>query len=94
MYLTLINFSLLLLLFLNGCVNLEKYKRTPTEKKEIRIIKLNKEVKKLDSHDKRLIYKSIKNEIHLYHQKGDEEYKNGYYHDAAKSYELVNSRAT
>ena len=90
MRLLLIHFSLLLLVFFSGCVNLEKYQKNPAEKKEIRIIKLNKEVKKLDSHDKRLIYKSIKNEIRLYHQKGDEEYKNGYYHDAAKSYELVN----
>ncbi|MBA1433532.1 MAG: hypothetical protein FAF04_08080 [Epsilonproteobacteria bacterium] len=85
-----INILLLLLIFLNGCVNLQKYQENPTEKKEIRIIKLNKEVKKLDSHDKRLIYKSIKNEICHYHEKGDEDYKNGYYHDAAKSYELVN----
>lgn len=53
-------------------------------------VNLNKEVKELNAHDKQLIYKSIKNEIRLYHRKGDEDYKNGYYHDALKAYELVN----
>jgi len=74
----------------SGCANLKKEQATPTQKKEIHITKLNKEVKELDSHDKRLIYKSIKNEIRLYHKKGDADYKNGYYYDAAKAYELVN----
>ena len=84
-------FSLILIVTLfSGCINLKQERATPSQKKQIHITKLNKEVKKLDSHDKRLIYKSIKNEIHLYHQKGDEDYKNGYYHDAAKAYELVN----
>jgi len=82
--------SLLIVMLFSGCVNLKKEQATPTQKKEIHITKLNKEVKELDSHDKRLIYKSIKNEIRLYHRKGDADYKNGYYYDAAKAYELVN----
>jgi hypothetical protein len=80
----------LLLIFLTACLPLKQGAATPKQKKKIHINKLNKEVKELDSHDKRLIYKSIKNEIRLYHQKGDEDYKNGYYHDAAEAYELVN----
>jgi hypothetical protein len=78
------------MLTLSGCINLTQEKVTPSQKKKIHITKLNKEVKKLDSHDKRLIYKSIKNEIKLHKMKGDEDYKNGYYYDAIKAYELVN----
>ncbi|MEN4052931.1 MULTISPECIES: tetratricopeptide repeat protein [Sulfurimonas] len=77
-------------LLFSACVNLKQESVTPSQKKEIHVIRLNKEVKELDSHDKRLIYKSIKNEISLYSQKGDEDYKNSYYHDAINAYELVN----
>jgi Tfp pilus assembly protein PilF len=75
---------------MSACVNLQKEDVTPSQKKEIHVIRLNKEVKELDSHDKRLIYRSIKNEISLHSKKGDEDYKNGYYHDAINAYELVN----
>jgi hypothetical protein len=83
--------TLFLLFFsLTACVNVEQKNITPSQKKQSHVIKLNKEVKKLDSHDKRLIYQSIKNEINLYNKKGDEDYKYGYYYDAIKAYELVN----
>jgi Tfp pilus assembly protein PilF len=81
---------LTLTLLMSACVNFERENVTPSQKKEIHVTQLNNEVKELDSHDKRLIYRSIKNEISLYSKKGDEEYKNGYYHDAINAYELVN----
>lgn len=81
---------LILTLFMSGCVNPQREHATPSQKKEIHVTQLKKEVKKLDSHDKRLIYRSIKNDIALYRKKGDEAYKNGYYHDAINAYELVN----
>ncbi|QOP45562.1 tetratricopeptide repeat protein [Sulfurimonas paralvinellae] len=83
-------FSAFLLIFLTACVPLEKKHTTVVQKKQIHITKLNKEVKELDSHDKRLIYKSIKNEIRLHRKMGNEDYKYGYYYDAIKAYELVN----
>jgi tetratricopeptide (TPR) repeat protein len=85
-------FTLLLfiLVTISGCAQVEKKSISPIQKKQIHIKKLNKEVKKLDSHDKRLIYKSIKNEIEHYKNKGDADYNNGYYYDALKAYKLVN----
>ena len=76
--------------FATGCVNLQQDKATPKEKKQIHITKLNKEVRELDTHDKRLIYKSIKHEIQRHRNKGDNDYKYEYYFDAINSYELVN----
>jgi len=79
------------LLLFTSCAHLEEEKKvTPKQKKESHVKKLNKEVTKLDSHDKQLIYRTIKNEINLHKKRGDEDYKHGYYHDAIKAYELVN----
>lgn len=80
----------LLILSISGCATFNEKTITPKQKKQIHVKKLKKEVKKLDSHDKRLIYKAIKNEINLYNKKGDADYKYGYYYDAIKAYELVN----
>ncbi len=89
-------FILPLLVFFSACSSIQekievpKKKKEKKEKKENHVKKLKKEVKKLNSHDKRLIYKSIKNEINLHKKKGDEDYKSGYFYDAIKSYKLVN----
>jgi len=77
-------------LFFAGCINLQKNKATPKEKKQTHILKLNNEVRELDTHDKRLIYKSIKHEIQIHRNKGNSDYKYEYYFDAINAYELVN----
>ncbi|SFV65947.1 hypothetical protein MNB_SM-6-265 [hydrothermal vent metagenome] len=84
-------FFLLFMVFLSACSPMEKKSIAPKQKKKTyNITRLNNEIKELDSYNKRLIYKSIKKEIQRNHKKGDEAYKNGYYYDAVKAYELVN----
>jgi len=89
-------YALIITLTLSNCTNLRndsaKPKQEPKTKasRAIHLKKLNTEVKKLNSHDKRLIYKSIKNEIKIDKQRGDADYCYGYYYDAIKAYELVN----
>jgi tetratricopeptide (TPR) repeat protein len=84
------SFSLLSALLLFGCADKEVKPISKKEQKAIHVKQLKKEVKKLDTHDKRLIYRSIKNDIKLHKQMGDYADKNGYYYDALKNYELVN----
>ncbi|KIM11984.1 MAG: hypothetical protein KU37_03840 [Sulfuricurvum sp. PC08-66] len=44
----------------------------------------------LTPQEKRTIYQNVLNEIEHHSTKGDEYYKEGYYYEAARSYELVN----
>lgn len=78
------------ILFFSSCATLTHEETQLKQNRAIHLKKLNKEVKKLNSHDKRLIYKSIKNEIAIHRKEGDEAYKYGYYYDAINAYELVN----
>ncbi len=80
------------MLTLTGCINLEKEQPSPQTKK-VYIIKLNKEVQELNAEDKQHIYKSIKKGIAHLNKKGNNIYRYGYYYDAIKAYELVNSYA-
>jgi len=80
----------MLTLLLNSCIQLQEIISSPQERKKIHIKKVKQEVQKLDSHDKRVIYRSIKQEIELERDRGDKAYKNGYLHDGINSYELVN----
>jgi len=74
------------LVLFSGCVQYETNQPEPTTE----IVLLSQKVQKLNTHDKKLIYRSIQDEINLYNEKGDEAYEAGYNYDAITSYELVN----
>ena len=78
--------SFISVLFYSGCAHHEAH--NPNKNKEITI--LNQKVKELDINDKKLIYRSIKNDINRYMKEGNEAYKRGNNHDAMIAYELVN----
>lgn len=79
--------SLLTLFLLTGCID-EYTQPTPEPKTEI--VLLSQKVQELNTEDKRLIYRSIQNEINIHNEKGDEAYESGYNYDAIVAYELVN----
>jgi hypothetical protein len=76
------------LLFFSACSTIQRI--IPAQKEEPPIERLKEEVNQLDSHNKRLIYQSIKNDIQQQLLIGDKAYKNAHYHDALQAYELVN----
>ena len=51
---------------------------------------LTKETKKLKPKNKKLVYKTIRDEISMYRAKGDESYEAGHNYDAITAYEKVN----
>ncbi len=79
--------SLLILFLLTGCID-EYTQPKPEPKTEI--VMLSQKVQELDAEDKKLIYRSIQNEINIHNEKGDEAYESGYNYDAIVAYELVN----
>ncbi len=74
------------LIFYNGCAQHSVQK--PKEKTELTL--LNQKVKGLNREDKKLIYRSIQDEINIYSEKANEAYEAGYNRDAITAYELVN----
>jgi len=79
--------SLLTLFLLTGCI--EEYTQ-PAPEPKTEIVLLSQKVQELNTEDKRLIYRSIQNEINIHNEKGDEAYESGYNYDAIVAYELVN----
>jgi len=71
---------LITIFFFSGC---SKFTQEST-------IKLQKETQNLKPIDKKLVYRTIKKEIDIYHKIGDENYKAGYNYDALIAYEKVN----
>jgi|GEM_PF-1937631 len=81
--------SLFVLFSLTGCVD-EYIQPKPEPEPKTEIVLLSQKVQELDAEDKKLIYRSIQNEINIHNEKGDEAYEAGYNHDAIVAYELVN----
>ncbi|WP_457745838.1 hypothetical protein [Sulfurimonas sp.] len=81
-------FLLLLALFLSACGGYMQQEQTPQSRIQINIIQ--KQVERLNSSDKKRIYRSIKNEIRLHKEKGDEATLAGHNYNAVNAYELVN----
>ncbi|PHQ64774.1 MAG: hypothetical protein COB99_07770 [Sulfurimonas sp.] len=78
--------SIISIVLYSGCAQYEAPK--PDKKKEISI--LNQKVKELDANDKKLIYRSIQNDINRYSKEADKAYSRGYNNDALIAYKLVN----
>jgi len=76
-------------IFLSACSGFLEPKQNQQQSR-IQINIIQKQVEKLNSSDKKRIYRSIKNEIQLHKQKGDEATVAGYNYDAVNAYELVN----
>jgi len=82
-----LSISLFTLFIFTGCI--DQYTQ-PAPEPKTEIVLLSQKVRELNTEDKRLIYRSIQNEINIHNEKGDEAYESGYNYDAVVAYELVN----
>jgi len=78
--------SIVTVIFYSGCSHYSTVE--PDKKREVSI--LNQKVKELDANDKKLIYRSIQNDIDRYNKEGNEAYSRGNNHEALIAYKLVN----